>query len=131
MTKSGSLYQNQVSGTPPKGDSYDASWQDPYCSKEPAGFSGIWRFGNLISQGVLSSPTKAKKPWVRKWDSETSTPWLFNPSTKIFISYDDPLSIAAKVKAAKSKGLAGVMVWSVDEDSKNNDLLKAITANLK
>ncbi|KAL9547909.1 hypothetical protein PS6_006893 [Mucor atramentarius] len=129
MTKSGSLYQGQVSGDPPKGDSDDAVWQDPNCSKSPSGLSGIWKFGNLMSEGILDTPTTAKAPWIRTWDKGSSTPWLFNPSTKIFISYDDPLSIAAKVKSATSKGLAGVMVWSVDHDSEGGDLLKAITQN--
>ncbi|KAF1800802.1 glycoside hydrolase family 18 protein [Mucor lusitanicus] len=129
MTKSGSIYQGQESGDPPKGDSDDAEWQDPNCAKSPSSLSGIWKFGNLMSQGVLDTPTTAKSPWVRTWDKGSSTPWLFNPSTKVFISYDDPLSIAAKVKSASSKGLAGVMVWSVDEDSEGGDLLKAITQN--
>jgi chitinase len=125
MTKKKSQYQNQVQSKPPKGDSYDAFWQDPYCSKDPGGMSGQWRFGNLISQGVLSSPTKAKKPWVRNWDSISQTPWLFNPSSKTFISYDDPQSIKVKVDYALCQDLNGVMVWSVDQDSKNNDLLNA------
>jgi chitinase len=125
MTKTHSLYQDQLTGQPPKGDSYDSPYQDPYCSKDPGGLSGIWRFGNLLSQGVLSSPLTAKHPWVRTWDNVTSTPWLFNPSTKVFISYDDPKSVAAKVAQAKSSGLAGVMIWSVDEDSSNGDLLNA------
>ncbi|KAI8050146.1 glycoside hydrolase superfamily [Gilbertella persicaria] len=125
MTKSDSINQPQVQGQSPKGDSYDASWQDPNCSKDPGGLSGIWRFGNMLSEGVLDTTTTAKAPWIRTWDNASSTPWLFNPETKVFISYDDPLSIAAKVKSARSKGLGGIMIWSVDEDSEQNDLLKA------
>lgn len=123
MTKTGSQYQPQIAGQPPHGDSYDAYWQDPYCSKDPGGLSGIWRYGNLRSQGVLTSPTTAASPWVRYWDNVTQTPWLFNPTDKTFISYDDPHSIAIKVNYALCKGLGGVMVWSVDEDSQNQELL--------
>ena len=86
--------------------------------------SGIWRYSSLRSEGVLTSPTKAAAPWIRQWDKVSQTPWLFNPKTKIFISYDDPQSIAVKVKYAKSKNLGGVMVWSVDEDSDNGELLQ-------
>lgn len=116
-------YQAQVAGQPPHGDSYDAVWKDPYCSKDPGGLSGIWRYGNLRSQGVLTSPTEAVSPWIRHWDNVTQTPWLFNTKTKDFVSYDDPKSIAIKVDYALCKGLGGVMVWSVDEDSDNNELL--------
>ncbi|ORZ03948.1 glycoside hydrolase [Syncephalastrum racemosum] len=116
-------YQPQVQGNPPHGDSYDAYWQDPYCSKDPGGLSGVWRYGNLRSQGVLTTPTTAASPWVRRWDNVTQTPWLFNPTNKVFISYDDPQSIALKVQYAQSQNLGGLMVWSVDEDSSNNELL--------
>lgn len=33
MTQSGSQYQPQEKGKPPKGDSFDAPWQDPNCPK--------------------------------------------------------------------------------------------------
>ncbi|KAI9248263.1 glycoside hydrolase [Phascolomyces articulosus] len=110
MSQSNSQYQPQVAGSPPHGDSYDASWQDPYCSKDPGGLSGVWRYGNLRSQGVLTSPTTAAPPWVRKWDDITQTPWLFNPTDKTFISYDDPQSLAIKINYALCQGLGGAMV---------------------
>lgn len=134
-------YQPQVQGKPPKGDKLDAYWQDPNCPKgkciqheydeislhvffkDPGGMSGIWRYGNLRSEGVLTAPDKAAAPWIRKWDKVTQTPWLFNPKDKTFISYDDPKSISIKVDYALCKDLGGVMVFSVDEDSSNNELL--------
>ncbi|CAO3620433.1 unnamed protein product [Cunninghamella blakesleeana] len=114
-------YQPQIQGNPPHGDSYDAYWQNPYCSKEPGGLSGVWRYANLRSQGVLTTPTTASSPWIRRWDDTTQTPWLFNPTDKTFISYDDPKSIGIKTDYAISKNLGGLMVWSVDED--NGELL--------
>lgn len=125
MTKT-NQYQPQIAGKAPHGDSNDASWQDPYCSKDPGGLSGVWRYGNLRSQGVLTSPTEAASPWIRRWDNVTQTPWLFNPTDKTFISYDDPQSMAIKVNYAACKGLGGIMVWSVDEDSSNGELLAEV-----
>ncbi|CAO3588910.1 unnamed protein product [Absidia cylindrospora] len=122
-------YQKQVAGSPPSGDSNDAYWQDPYCSKDPGGLSGVWRYGNLRSQGVLSDPTTAASPWIRQWDNVTQTPWLFNPKSKTFISYDDPQSIGIKTDYALSKNLGGLMVWSVDED--NGELLSVAAKILK
>ncbi|ORX56719.1 glycoside hydrolase [Hesseltinella vesiculosa] len=122
-------YQPQNAGNPPSGDSDDAYWQDPYCSKDPGGVSGVWKYRNLRSQGVLTSPTTAAAPWIRKFDNVTQTPWLFNPTTKAFISYDDPVSIGVKTDYAISKNLGGLMVWSVDEDSSNGELL-AVAAKI-
>ncbi|KAJ2880158.1 hypothetical protein IWW38_005996, partial [Coemansia aciculifera] len=72
-------YQPQ-SQVVPLGDSDDAPWNDP-CAGTTTN-SGVWKWTNLRSQGVLTDPSTAAAPWVRQWDSVSQTPWLFNPSTK-------------------------------------------------
>lgn len=47
--------------------------------------------------------------YTRYYDTCTQTPVLFNPSSKIFISYEDNFSFQAKGDFAKQKGLAGVV----------------------
>lgn len=123
MTVTGSQYQAQ-STVVPQGDQIDAYWQDPYCSSDPGGMSGLWQWKYLRSQGVLTAPTTAASPWVRYFDNTTVTPWLFNPTTKMYISYDDTVSLAAKVNLALCKGLAGAMVWDVSND--NGELLAVV-----
>ncbi|KAJ3291887.1 hypothetical protein HK104_005727 [Borealophlyctis nickersoniae] len=108
----------------PQGDSDDAYWQDPTCSADAGGTSGIWKWKNLRSQGVLTTPTTAGNGWTRYWDSSSQTPWLFNPSSKMFISYDDPVSLKAKVDYALCKGIGGVMVWEISQD--NGELLPVV-----
>lgn len=39
----------------------------------------------------------------------TSTPFLFNPTKKLFLSYDDVTSTGIKAGYAKKMGLAGVV----------------------
>ncbi len=68
---------------------------------------------------------KLKSPSFR--DPKTGSFWVFNGKT--FWSYDDPEVIAQKMQYAKSKGLGGVMVWSLDGD--DGTLMKAINDNLK
>lgn len=109
-------YQPQASVVP-LGDSEDGAWYDT-CAGVTAN-SGTWQWKHLIDQGVLRNPTTANAPWVRQWDNVSQTPWLFNPQTNIFISYDDPQSLQTKVNYAASKGLAGAMVWSLNMDSSN------------
>ncbi|KAI7872841.1 glycoside hydrolase superfamily [Spinellus fusiger] len=123
MTKTKSQYQSQRAGVVPSADRYDGYWQDASCPSTPGGFSGVWRYGNLRSQGVLTSPTTAAAPWVRYWDNVSKTPWLFNTNTKMFVSYDDPSSLQVKVDYALCQNLGGVMVWSVDEDTSNGELV--------
>nr|QDJ94321.1 chitinase chiA1 [Cordyceps cicadae] len=120
-------YQPQ-SNVVPLGDKHDAPWHD-VCAGATAN-SGTWQWKHLLEQGVLSDPLTAKAPWVRQWDNTTQTPWLFNPKTKTYISYDDPQSLKIKADYAASKGLAGAMVWSLDMDSPSNDLLKTLRASV-
>ncbi|KAJ2453195.1 hypothetical protein GGF42_003861 [Coemansia sp. RSA 2424] len=115
-------YQPQLHDVP-LGDSEDAPWYDA-CARSTSA-SGTWQWKSLRSQGVLAGASaKAATPWIRQWDSVTQTPWLFNPETKIFISYDDPDSIRIKSNYAASRGLGGVMVWSVNMDH-NSELVDA------
>ncbi|KAG2186181.1 hypothetical protein INT43_002619 [Umbelopsis isabellina] len=116
-------YNPAVVGAP-LGDSLDAPWQDAYCSSDVQSASGVWRYSYMRSQGLLTTPTTAAAPWVRHYDNVTQTPWLFNPSNKQYISYDDPISIGAKADYALSAGLAGLFCWSLDED--NGELLAAM-----
>ncbi|PHZ08504.1 glycoside hydrolase [Rhizopus microsporus ATCC 52813] len=131
MLRTKKINQNQVQGQISQGDKTDVFFQSSFCPLIPGGLSGTWRFHSLLSQHVLKSPLEANKPWARVWDAVTSTPWLFNSKTKIFISYDDPRSLALKTCYALQKNLAGVMIWSIDQDSKGNDLLNAIHNSIK
>ncbi|TQV92043.1 hypothetical protein V2A60_004349 [Cordyceps javanica] len=114
MTKDPNNQYQPQSSVVPLGDNEDAPWYDA-CAGATAN-SGTWQWKHLIDQRVLSSPTTAASPWVRQWDNVSQTPWVFNPQTKAFISYDDPKSLKIKVDYAASKGLAGAMVWSLNMD---------------
>jgi len=50
------------------------------------------------------------------WDEAQSVPWLFNPTTKVFISFDDERSICIKAKWAVEQGLRGGMFWETAGD---------------
>ncbi|KAI9026001.1 glycoside hydrolase superfamily [Phycomyces nitens] len=128
MLITGSQYQPQITGKPAQGDSLDGPWKDSSCPADAGSRTGIWRYGKMRSQGLLSSATKAVSPWVRTWDNVSQTPWLFNPKTKTYITYDDPASIAVKVNHALCKNLGGVMIWSAEQDSSNGELLNAVYA---
>jgi chitinase len=67
--------------------------------------------------------------YVRYWDSKASAPFLYNPDAKIFISYEDPESLAAKCKYVLVQKLAGVMFWEYSGDSAGA-LLQSIDSGL-
>jgi chitinase len=61
-------------------------------------------------------------------DPKSMAPWLFDGST--FWTYDDDLSIGAKVKYAKEHGLMGVMIWELSGDTADGKLIKTISNGL-
>jgi chitinase len=67
--------------------------------------------------------------YVRYWDARASAPFLYNKDAQIFISYEDPESIADKCKYVLDQKLAGVMFWEYSSDPAGV-LLQSIDAGL-
>jgi chitinase len=110
-----------ISKTVPQGDSEDAPWAEPCPGKTPV-LSGVWQW-RLIKEG----PLKDSK-WKKGWDSKSQTPWLWNDSTRTFVSYDDPKSLKIKADWARCKGLAGIMIWALHQDDQDYTLTKTVQA---
>ena len=49
-------------------------------------------------------------------DEVSGVPWLHDSARGLFISYDDPLSLALKKEYVLSNGLGGVMIWEMSSD---------------
>ncbi|XP_046974883.1 probable chitinase 2 [Vanessa cardui] len=52
--------------------------------------------------------------WTQHWEEHTSTPYIRDEER--FITYDNPRSIANKVKFAMDRGLGGFSAWSIVTD---------------
>src|ERR1700677_2468892 len=61
-------------------------------------------------------------------DPKSMAPWLFARAT--FWTYDDDLSIGAKVKYAKEHGLMGIMIWELSGATADGKLIKTIANGL-
>jgi chitinase len=59
-----------------------------------------------------------KKGYTKYWDDVAKAPYLFNPETKHFITYDDERSIREKCAYIKKNNLAGAMFWEYSSDKK-------------
>ncbi|KAJ2874238.1 hypothetical protein GGH93_002567 [Coemansia aciculifera] len=107
----------------PQGDAEDSFWYD-VCENVNS-MSGVWQYKHLRDQGILKTANTTGDEWVRVWDDRSSTPWLYNPPMRRFISYDDQASIDRKVDYAKKKNLKGMMAWSLHSDY-NAELISAL-----
>ncbi|XP_037049722.1 chitinase A1-like [Bradysia coprophila] len=112
----------------PMGDQDDEVSFEP-CPGSIETYSGIWKYRNLRSQGLLTSPTTAGNGWTRYWDSASQTPWLYNPATSVFISYDDVESFQIKMNYGQQIGVRGAMIWALHQDT-DDELLNILVDGL-
>jgi chitinase len=90
---------------------------------------GTWDAGMLDYRDLAANYVGAAG-WTRYWNDTAKSPYLWNASTKTFISYDDPESIRTKASWANSQGLGGVMFWDLSGDTPSHDLVNAVNAGL-
>ena len=64
--------------------------------------------------------TMLNQGYVRYWDEKASVPYLYNAELQIFVSYEDPESIAAKCRYVLKQNLGGVMFWEYSNDPSGN-----------
>jgi chitinase len=62
-------------------------------------------------------------------DPKSLAPWLFDGLT--FWTYDDEVSIGAKLEYAKEQGLGGVMIWELSGDTSDGKLLRTISEQFR
>lgn len=63
--------------------------------------------------------------FVRRWSDAAQVPWLYNPATGVFITYEDSLSVAKKGQYVRERGLGGAIIWELGAD--DGTLLHALT----
>ena len=84
--------------------------------------NGLYRRAETYVRGggfdYLKDSLENKNGFIKYWDDVAKAPYLFNPQTKVFITYDDERSIREKCAYIKKNNLAGAMFWEYNDDKK-------------
>ena len=64
--------------------------------------------------------------FVFYWDSVAQAPYAYNPTERLFATFDDRRSVALKTEYAMTNRLGGIMFWELTGDRFANGLLDAI-----
>lgn len=80
--------------------------------------AGVFDWHDLAANYLPSYP--------RHYSPDTVAPWLYSPTTGIFISYEDPESLAAKATYVLDSGLGGAMFWELSSDDVSSTLGRAL-----
>jgi chitinase len=119
------LYGYGWMGVPPKnaGLYQDASGPATFPPGDP-----------LITDGVATFSTLSGLPGFNHYfDSKRIAQWIYSPTTQVFWSFDDPVTVTAKmvyVQARVPGGLGGAYVWAVKDDDANGTMMKTMAAGL-
>jgi chitinase len=70
-----------------------------------------------------------KNGFIRYFDPVAAVPYLYNPEKMIFVSYEDPESLARKCQYVLDHHLRGIMFWDYEGDS-TGALLDAVNTGL-
>ena len=94
---------------------------------------GLFRAGKVVPNAFAQysniQSTMINHGFTRYWDSTASVPYLYSPEKKMFVSYEDPESLALKCKYVLEHKLGGMMFWDYSGDP-TGALLDAIDAGL-
>lgn len=112
-----------VPGLPFYGRSFAGT--DGLLSPFTAAGPGTYETGVLDYKDIATNYL-GKNGYQYFWDEQAQAPYLYNQQQKVFVSYDNARSIAAKAAYARERQLGGLMVWELSGD--NGDLIAAMQA---
>jgi len=97
------------------GDSWSGDGGVDVCgnTERPGGTYTYW---GLMQQGFLNTDGSVKDGIKYRFDECSMTPYLYNSSSHIYISYENPRSFAVKGGFVYSSGLGGFAMWETGGD---------------
>ncbi|KAL0939917.1 glycoside hydrolase family 18 protein [Colletotrichum truncatum] len=117
---------NTLNAYPPQNSSnrfQGSSWDDDPRVDECGNASppsGTYPFWSLIKEAnFLDETGKPRENIAYGFDNCSMTPFAYNETAQIWVSYDNPESLTAKGKYIKSANLAGFAMWEAGGDYKN------------
>jgi len=109
---------------------YGKGWTDVEATKNGLFQAGTSAKNLHLNYGSIASTLLAPgSGYVRYWDYSSDSPYLYNATTKTWVDYEDPESLAHKALYVRGHHLGGMMFWEYTGDP-NNVLLDAINLGL-
>jgi chitinase len=78
-------------------------------------------YGQVLARGA---------GYKRYWNASARAPYLYSASEQVWISYEDPASLAEKARYIRQQGLRGAMFWELSADSEGR-LLRALWEGMR
>lgn len=86
--------------------------------------TGTWSYNNIYEKVTGSKTEKTliqAYPGLKEyWDDYAKAPYLYNPTTGAFFTYDNARSIEEKCKYIKANNLGGMIGWMASQDKQSD-----------
>ena len=103
---------------------YGYEWTDV-----PSTDHGLFQAGTPVGDGAsYNAIVPLESSFTKYRDPKTQAPWLYDGTS--FWTYDDPTSLAFKMRYAHNQKLGGLMVWDLSGDMPDGQLLKTSAGSL-
>lgn len=113
------LYPAQNSSDRFQGSSWDDDPPVDECGNAQP-HSGTYPLWSLITEANVLDETAKPLPGIKyTWDNCSQTPFLWNATSNVYVSYDDAESITVKGEYIVNTGLKGFAVWEAGGDYNN------------
>jgi len=84
---------------------------------------GSWESGVLEWKDIAARYLTDAR-FTQGFDEVAQAPYLHDAAGGVFVSYDDPRSLAIKRDFGRSRGLAGFMIWEMNSDDSAHSLMR-------
>ncbi|KAK1983998.1 family 18 glycosyl hydrolase [Colletotrichum cereale] len=112
-----------------QGDSWDDDPRIDECGNESFP-SGTYTYKSLITEAnFLNEAGNPREGIAYGYDDCSQTPFIYNETAQIWVSYDNVQSLTAKGEYIKSTGLGGFAMWEAGGDY-NNTIVDAMRSVL-
>lgn len=107
------FYSRSFANVPPTNNGL----YQPFSGTPDGTWGPAWETYGVMDYWDVAEKNKSSE-YNYYWDPVAMVAWLYSPTKKIFITFDDPRAIGIKVDYMLKNGIGGVMVWEITADRK-------------
>jgi chitinase len=110
------FYGHEWTGVSPRNDGLFEAYKTHVTTDDPLPYHSI----------------QSQFPSVRRyWDEQSKASWLYEPSTRTLVSFDDERALTEKAHYVDQRGLGGIMFWDLTEDTTDFHLLRTLVEAMR
>lgn len=88
---------------------------------------GVFKGGAMTYAQVMGNISAAG--FQQNFHEKTKSKYAYNPSSRVYIGFDDLETMDYKIKFAQEKNVGGIMIWALDQDDEQLSMLDKVSSS--